>query len=214
MGINISVRQQTELGSKQWGIYGDGVLLEGGFFAQGSAVAAAGQYLPASDVKPGDRVRVKNGVVGAGFVYVVARVGLGYVGGGRLVRVAEGHGYGGVAVDDVEVVPTTPQADTRCAVRPSTCPGCNGAGVLTDDPQVLRCESCGGIFTDGELPITWMQAIQFVKINQPMLANAGDEGQFYFDLDVTNDRPTIGAAGHRRLHGWADRATRRVVQWG
>ncbi len=98
---------------------------------------------------------------------------------------------------------------TVTAVLPSTCPGCSGSGVLSDDPQVLRCTGCGGVFTDTELPITAAQAIKFVAIHLPMVANAGPDGQFYFDLELSDGR----MAG-RRVHGWADRKTKRVVQWG
>ena len=89
------------------------------------------------------------------------------------------------------------------------CPGCDGAGVPTDDPQVLRCERCGGIFTKQNQPITIDQALKFVWMFAPMQANAGPEGQFMFDLDIM-DR--LGK--RRRMHGWADRNTKRVTQWG
>lgn len=103
-------------------------------------------------------------------------------------------------------------AAAQAAVRPSTCPGCNGSGVLTDDPQVLRCDGCGGIFTDAETPITLVQALKFVLLNQPMQDRAGADGAFYFDLDLVE----YGAkpANATRYHGWADRETKRVVQWG
>jgi hypothetical protein len=99
------------------------------------------------------------------------------------------------------------------APRPSTCPGCSGGGELTDDPQVLRCLGCGGIFTDAQLPITFEQAMKFVAINQAMLPNAGVDGSFYFDLDVLDPILKDGKT-FNRLHGWADRKTKRVVQWG
>lgn len=115
----------------------------------------------------------------------------------------------GLTVNGVAVtflLPTTLIVNTtQAAVRPSTCPGCNGSGVLTDDPQVLRCESCGGIFTDPETPITGVQAMKFVAFQLDMLDNAGADGAFYFDLDVMN---------RGRLHGWADKRRKRVVQWG
>lgn len=91
------------------------------------------------------------------------------------------------------------------------CPACSGAGVLTDDPQVLRCERCGAIFTAAE-PIVFEQAARFVALGLPMLANAGGDGQFHFDLTLATDwkgRPCVG-----RVHGWADTKTRRVVQFG
>ncbi len=91
-----------------------------------------------------------------------------------------------------------------------SCPGCSGVGVLTDDPSVLKCERCGGFFTVD--PITFEQAMQFVALGQPMLTNAGPDGQFYFDLFVNTswrDKPALG-----RVHGWADARTKRVVQFG
>jgi hypothetical protein len=65
------------------------------------------------------------------------------------------------------------------------------------------------VFTDGQ-PIPEAAALKFVLVGQPMLQNAGPEGQFYFDFDLTESK-MIPA---RRLHGWADKATKRVVQWG
>lgn len=109
------------------------------------------------------------------------------------------------------IQPTNDQ-QVVAAPRPSTCPACSGGGELTDDPQVLKCLGCGGIFTDAELPITEAQAFRFVAIHQPMLANAGADGQFFFDLTVVTswkDKPETC-----RVHGWADRKTKRVVQWG
>jgi hypothetical protein len=97
--------------------------------------------------------------------------------------------------------------------KPATCPGCSGRGVLSDDPQVFRlvfqCTSCGGVFTSTE-PITAEQAMRFVALGSPMLANATEDGTFYFDLDVA----LVDGSGHNRRHGWADRKTKRVVQWG
>ncbi len=40
----VIVKQQKELRSKQWGIYVDGVLVEGGFFDKGLAELTAEQY--------------------------------------------------------------------------------------------------------------------------------------------------------------------------
>ena len=37
----ITVRQQTEFKSKQWGIYANGALIEGGFFDKAAAETAA-----------------------------------------------------------------------------------------------------------------------------------------------------------------------------
>jgi hypothetical protein len=95
---------------------------------------------------------------------------------------------------------------------PATCPGCDGDGVLSDDPQVLRCTKCGGVFTANPAePITQAQAMKFVALHLPLQANAVDADQvFYFDLDLVADVER----GQTRLHGWADKATKRVVQWG
>lgn len=87
------------------------------------------------------------------------------------------------------------------------CPGCSGEGVLSDDPQVLRCESCGGVFTVET--ITLEQAMKFVGLHLTMLDKAGPDGQFYFDLLIYRARPTPD-----RYHGWADVKTKRVVQLG
>jgi len=93
------------------------------------------------------------------------------------------------------------------------CPGCNGHGVMTDDPQVSRCESCGGVFTpDRTMPITMQQAFRFVRMDAMMLTDAGPDGQFYFDFFIATewkDKPEIA-----RVHGWADTKTKRVVQFG
>lgn len=85
-----------------------------------------------------------------------------------------------------------------------TCPGCSDNGVLTDDPSVLRCQSCGGVFTTER--ITEAQGFKFVSFNRPMLHDSND--MFYFDFVVDNG-DTVD-----RMHGWADKATKRVVQWG
>lgn len=95
------------------------------------------------------------------------------------------------------------------AIVGTPCPGCSGEGVLTDDPQVLKCTMCGGIFTKRSEPITVEQALKFVAIHQPMKAEADLPGSFYFDLELSDGR----MAG-RRVHGFADRNTKRVVQWG
>jgi hypothetical protein len=93
---------------------------------------------------------------------------------------------------------------------PGLCPGCCGDGILTDDPQVLKCRSCGGIFTaDRKQPISPEQAMKFVAIHLPMLANAGADGSFFFNLAISRECHET-----THVHGWADRKTKRVVQWG
>lgn len=89
------------------------------------------------------------------------------------------------------------------------CPACNGDGILTDDPQVLKCRSCGGLFTDRQ-SITAEQAMKFVAIHLPMQLNAGGDGQFFFSFELGGNGRLSGA----RVHGWADAKTKRVVQWG
>lgn len=90
------------------------------------------------------------------------------------------------------------------------CPGCDGQGVFTDDPQVLRCANCRGVFTSGV--ITQEQAIKFVRFQLPMLANAGADGAFFFDFMIGRDDDSVLPA--QRVHGWADTKTKRVVQFG
>lgn len=99
----------------------------------------------------------------------------------------------------------------QAVVKPATCPGCSGHGTLSDDPQVFRCDSCGGVFTSTE-PIVMEAAIKFVSLQLPMLANAGADGSFYFDLDIVTSWKNKREVA--RVHGWADRRTKRVVQFG
>lgn len=96
-------------------------------------------------------------------------------------------------------------AAKRTAEGQKLCPGCNGRGTSAGigDIRVNRCTGCGGFFTLA--PVTLSAAVNVVRVDLDMLANAGPDGQFYFDLDLV---------GGRRIHGWADRETRRVVQWG
>jgi hypothetical protein len=93
-----------------------------------------------------------------------------------------------------------------------TCPGCSGSAVMTDDPSILRCERCGGVFNQANDPITPEQADRYVRVTAPMQDNAV-EGSFYFDffivmgVDIARLRPT-------RIHGWACSKTKRIVQIG
>jgi hypothetical protein len=96
---------------------------------------------------------------------------------------------------------------------PAACPGCSGAGILTDDPQVLQCERCGGVFTLRTEPITLPQATAVVRLHLPMQAEAGAEGAYYFDLTIVRG-PGPLAGTVERVHGWADRTSKRVVQYG
>lgn len=83
------------------------------------------------------------------------------------------------------------------------CPGCNGKLVAGKDNALIRtCKSCGGLIGScyrGEL-------YGHVKVHLPMIATSDD--MQYFDFDV------LGSDGVQRVHGWMDRATKRVVQYG
>jgi hypothetical protein len=79
---------------------------------------------------------------------------------------------------------------------------------MTDDPSVLRCQSCGGVFTVA--PVTMEQVLKFVSVHLPMVL--GEYDPFYFDFVVSSHDP--GRMAGTRMHGWADRKTKRVVQWG
>ncbi len=92
------------------------------------------------------------------------------------------------------------------------CPGCSNLGRLTDDPQVLRCEGCGGVFSHRHFPLVMAQALKFVALHQDMKQEAGIMGTFYFDLDILTEWNGRRAVG--RVHGWADVETKRVVQFG
>jgi len=98
---------------------------------------------------------------------------------------------------------------TKTATQTTTCPACSGASAPSaGHPFVLSCTSCGAVYTDRGVAIGVSVARQFVAVAEPMLANAGAAGQRFFDFVLVTD------AGRQRIHGWADRATRRVVQWG
>lgn len=84
------------------------------------------------------------------------------------------------------------------------CPGCSSEGVLQKLPgNVFKCKGCGGLFGDcaykGNLS-------QIVNIHLPMVADSED--MQYFDISF------IGSEGPGRVHGWMDRQTRNVVQYG
>jgi len=107
--------------------------------------------------------------------------------------------------------------NTTLNIEPTTsCPGCSGAGVPMDSYNgavsdfIWRCLGCGGAFT--HLPVTVEQALPVVALDQAMLANAGAEGQFYFDLVILTSWK--GQQILKRIHGWADRQSKRVVQFG
>lgn len=87
------------------------------------------------------------------------------------------------------------------------CPACNGNGVLTDNPSVLRCEECGGLFSQVSEPITLDEVRRYVDYTR--MCQDAMEGQFYFDFFVLLPNDVV-----ERIHGWACSKTKRVVQWG
>ena len=44
MSNRVKVKQQTECGSKNWGVYVDGKLVEGGFFTKADAIQCANNW--------------------------------------------------------------------------------------------------------------------------------------------------------------------------
>ena len=89
------------------------------------------------------------------------------------------------------------------------CPGCANYGTLTDNPNVAKCGGCGGFFSIDTL--TEREVGRYVRLDQPMLARAAGE-MFYFDFRVWTEWRGKTVVG--RLHGFADTATKRVVQFG
>lgn len=119
---------------------------------------------------------------------------------------------GKVTADSVEVAAIILEAVRvhLAAIRQELpkCPACSGAGRQTENKMVHKCERCSAVFTPAGAFLLPIQALQIVSLSDHMLANAGPEGQFYFDLVVSSDGKV------HRMHGWADRATKRVIQWG
>ena len=98
-------------------------------------------------------------------------------------------------------------ADTAGRIR---CPGCSGVGVLvaerSDVPcAVWTCEGCGGVFGVA----TVANATRWIAVDMPMVAQAADASIRYFDFLLVY--PNSSSA---YIHGWADAATRRIVQIG
>lgn len=99
----------------------------------------------------------------------------------------------------------TKQAGKRVRVSESmACPGCSGRTKITTElTQVYECASCGGIIGEcyrGD-------AYKFVNIGTLVPQTEGMEVQ-YFDLVL------LGSDGIKRVHGWFDRQTKNVVQYG
>lgn len=84
------------------------------------------------------------------------------------------------------------------------CPGCSAkAGKETMVTGVLQCSGCKGLVGEcyrGE-------ALALVNLDSPMQANAAPENLRYFDFTFIGEPKT-------RVHGWFDRLTQNVVQWG
>jgi len=68
--------------------------------------------------------------------------------------------------------------------------------------QVHECPKCGAV----QGSCYKGQGYSVVASHLPMVPNAADA--VFFDLEL------LGSAGIERIHGWMDKATRRVVQWG
>ena len=88
-----------------------------------------------------------------------------------------------------------------------TCPACSHPESTPHASlaNVQTCNACGGIF--GTLHV--FETREVVDINAPMLANAEPEDMQYFDL------MQIGSSTEdRRIHGWMQKSTHAVVQWG
>jgi hypothetical protein len=56
MSNQVKVKQQTEVGSKNWGVYVDGKLVEGGFFTKGAALDCAEEWRKQLQASAGNRV--------------------------------------------------------------------------------------------------------------------------------------------------------------
>jgi hypothetical protein len=82
------------------------------------------------------------------------------------------------------------------------CSACSGDVVAEWTPTMGRCRECGAV----QGSCYRGEASQWVRLGAPMLPNSDDLR--YFDLVV------LGSDGVSRVHGWADRGSRRVVQYG
>lgn len=99
-------------------------------------------------------------------------------------------------------IATVEQRAAATKAAGNLCPGCDGQGVRLTD-HVLKCQRCGGYFSLE--PAAEDEVQTFVDLKAPMQANAAAGCQVYFDFML----------GPRyRVHGWFDRTTKRVVQWG
>lgn len=110
----------------------------------------------------------------------------------------------------LKVLPVAISARLAPKGRPS-CPGCSNTGVATDtNPCVYSCNSCGGLFT--VRVIGWQECLAFVDLNAAMQPNGQRQALQYFDFTYAG--PSCGGGQPQRVHGWFDRTTRKVVQFG
>ena len=97
---------------------------------------------------------------------------------------------------------TVQEAGPRC----SACGGKLEADVLLErigETDVQVCEDCGGLHMTAPRD----RVCEFVQLDRP-LVNLEPEGEGrYFDVTLTDQ-------GDRRVHGWMDSITRRVLQIG
>lgn len=87
------------------------------------------------------------------------------------------------------------------------CPACSGPGAQTDDARVRRCTECGGVFTVET--IDRASAWRLVKFSSMLWYEVPSDQLFSFDLSIE-----IPGRGVERVHGVADRKSKRVVQYG
>lgn len=90
---------------------------------------------------------------------------------------------------------------TRTEIR--SCSACSGAVVYDERPELIswvgNCQRCGGLHIIAPTRVT---ACRFVRLDQPMQDDC--ESPRYFDVEY----------GRRRVHGWYDPKSKRVVQFG
>lgn len=81
---------------------------------------------------------------------------------------------------------------------------CSAKLVPTGDLKTSTCQACGGLH--GEMYRG--EAYDFVNLHRKMQDDAPPERLRYFDLTL------LGSKGIERVHGWMDRETQNVVQYG
>ena len=83
------------------------------------------------------------------------------------------------------------------------CSACNGTLQEVRD-NVMSCKTCAGV----QGMVYRGDVGSFVNLNQ-MQANADSQNMRYFDFTVLN-----GDGSVNRVHGWFDRTTKNVGQFG